>query len=420
MPSTAEDLELALRFAAALGIGVLLGLERERTRTQERFAGVRTFALIALTGAVAAYVDEALRLPWLGLGMFAAVAGLVLVSYAVSAQQGETGITTEVSALLAFLIGWLCLRDHVPLAAALAVANAAVLALKDWLHRLAQRIESADVEATLKFAIVTLIILPLVPNQNFGPPPLDVINPYKIWLMVVLISGLNFASYLLVKVVGAEHGLGLTGLLGGLISSTAVTLGFSQRSLQQPLQSSPLALGILVAWTVMFVRVVVMVALVSPGLAAELAPAMAVLLVPSLATCFILWRRERSAERASVSAGENPFELREALRFGLLFGLITFVAKVAEVYLGAAGLYLAGAIAGLTDVDAISLSMANLARAGGASTEVAARTVLIAVLSNTLVKGCMASFLGSPALRRIMLPAAIGLLAAGTLAALLL
>ena len=197
MPPPVEGLELAGRFAAALGLGVLLGLERERTKTQERFAGVRTFALIALTGAVAAHIDEALQLPWLGLGVFAAVAGLVLISYAVSAQLGETGITTEVSALLAFLIGWLCLRDRVPLAAALAVANAAVLALKDWLHRLAQRIESADVEATLKFAIVTVIILPLVPNQNFGPPPLDVINPYKIWLMVVLISGLNFASYLL-------------------------------------------------------------------------------------------------------------------------------------------------------------------------------------------------------------------------------
>ncbi len=416
----ADGLELALRFAAALGLGVLLGLERERTKTQERFAGVRTFALIALIGAVAAHVDEALRLPWLGLGVFAAVAGLVLISYAVSAQQGESGITTEVSALLAFLIGWLCLRDHVPLAAALAVANAAVLALKEWLHRLAQRIESADVEATLKFAIVTLIILPLVPNQNFGPPPLDVINPYKIWLMVVLISGLNFLSYLLVKVVGAEHGLGLTGLLGGLVSSTAVTLGFSQRSLQQPQQSAPLALGILIAWTVMFVRVVVMVALVSPGLAVELAPAMAVLLVPSLATCFVLWRRQRSAERASVSAGENPFELREAIRFGLLFGVITFVAKAAKVYLGDAGLYLAGAIAGLTDVDAIALSMANLASTGGASIEVAARTVVIAVLSNTLVKGGMASFLGSPALRRIMLPGAAAILAAGALGALLL
>jgi uncharacterized membrane protein (DUF4010 family) len=410
---------VALRFAAALGLGVLLGLERERTKTQERFAGVRTFALIALSGALAGFVDGFLGLPALALGVFAAVAGLVLVSYAVSAQQGEYGITTEVSALLAFLIGWLCLRDQIQLAAALAVANAALLALKDWLHRLARRIESADVEATLKFALVTLIILPLVPNQNFGPPPLDVINPYKIWLMVVLISGLNFASYLLVKVVGAEHGLVLTGFLGGLVSSTAVTLGFSQRSLQEPGQSSPLALGILIAWTVMFVRVVVVVALVGRAVAIDLVPAIAVLLVPSLVACVILWRRQPPAERATVSAGENPFELMEAIRFGLVFGVITFVAKAAEVYLGTAGLYLAGAVAGLTDVDAISLSMANLASGGGASVSVAARTIMIAVMANTLVKALMAGFLGAPALRRIILPAGGAILAAGALGMLL-
>ena len=408
-----DGLQLAFRFAAALGLGVMLGLERERTKTQEQFAGVRTFALIALSGGVAGFVDGFLRLPGLALGVFAAVAGLVLVSYAVSAQHGEHGITTEVSALLAFLIGWLCLRDQIQLAAALAVANAGLLALKDWLHRLARRIESTDVEATLKFALVTLIILPLVPNQNFGPPPLDVINPYKIWLMVVLISGLNFASYLLVKLVGAEHGLVLTGLLGGLVSSTAVTLGFSQRSLQHPGESSPLALGILVAWTVMFVRVVIVVGIVARAVAIGLAPGVAVLLVPSLVACFILWRRQRPAERATVSAGQNPFELMEAIRFGLLFGVVTFAAKAAEVYLGTAGLYLAGAVTGLTDVDAIALSMANLASGGGASVDVAARTVMIAVMSNTMVKALMAGFLGAPALRRIILPAAAAILAAG-------
>jgi uncharacterized membrane protein (DUF4010 family) len=258
-----------------------------------------------------------------------------------------------------------------------------------------------------------------VPNQNFGPPPLDVINPYKIWLMVVLISGLNFASYLLVKVVGAEHGLVLTGFLGGLVSSTAVTLGFSQRSLQEPGQSSPLALGILIAWTVMFVRVVVVVALVGRAVAIDLVPAIAVLLVPSLVACVILWRRQPPAERATVSAGENPFELMEAIRFGLVFGVITFVAKAAEVYLGTAGLYLAGAVAGLTDVDAISLSMANLASGGGASVSVAARTIMIAVMANTLVKALMAGFLGAPALRRIILPAGGAILAAGALGMLL-
>src|SRR5215470_14568048 len=291
-PATIPDdpLQLTLRFAAALALGVLLGLERERSKTLEGFAGVRTLGLISLAGGVAAFVDAALGRPGLALALFAATAGLVLVSYGVTARKGEIGVTTEISALLSFLLGFLCVSGHLLVATGLAVASGAVLALKEWLHGLAGRIQSEDVEATLKFAIVSVIILPLVPNQNYGPAPLDVINPYKIWLMVVLISGLNFASYLLVKIVGTEHGIGLTGLLGGLVSSTAVTLGFSQRSKEEPAQVTPLGLGILVAWTVMFARVVVLVAAVNRALVVPVAIAMAAFGVPSLAICALLWR----------------------------------------------------------------------------------------------------------------------------------
>jgi uncharacterized membrane protein (DUF4010 family) len=413
-------LTLALRFGAALALGVLIGLERERNKPEAGFAGVRTFGLIALAGAVAAFVDTAMGRPWLALAVFTAVAALVVVSYAVTARFGELGITTEVSALLAFLLGFLCVSGQIGSAAGLAVASGAILALKEWLHRLAGRIESADVEATLKFAIVSIIILPLVPDMNYGPAPLDVINPYKIWLMVVLISGLNFASYLLVKIVGAEHGIGLTGILGGLVSSTAVTLGFSQRSRQEPAQATPLALGILVAWTVMFLRVVVLVSAVDRGLAPRIALAMSAFGVPSLVICWLLWRRGRSSEKALVSAGENPFELGVAIRFGLIFGVITFVAKAAQVYLGDAGLYLAGAIAGLTDVDAIALSMSQLSLADPVNAEPASRAIVIAVASNTLFKAGMVASLGAPGLRRVILGATgVILLAAAVSAALL-
>lgn len=415
-----DPLVLALRFAAALGLGVLLGLERERAKTEGGFAGVRTFGLLGLAGGIAAFVQGQMALPWIALALFVAVAALVVVSYAVTAQRGELGITTEVSALVAFLLGFLCVGGHVGAAAGLAVASGAILALKQWLHRLASRIEPADVEATLQFAIVSIIVLPLVPNREFGPPPLDVINPYKIWLMVVLISGLNFASYLLVKIVGAEHGIGLTGLLGGLVSSTAVTLGFAQRSRQEPQQASPLALGILVAWTVMFVRVVVLVAAVSRDLVPRIGLAMAAFGLPSLVICWLLWRRQRTSDTATVSAGANPFELGEAIRFGVLFGVITFAAKAAQVYLGEAGLYLAGAIAGLTDVDAIALSMAQLARTDAASQEPAARAIVIAVASNTLFKAGMVAFLGAPGLRRTIGVAAGVIVLMGSLAAVLL
>jgi uncharacterized membrane protein (DUF4010 family) len=278
--ASSEPLTLAIRFTAALGLGVLLGLERERAKTEASFAGVRTFGLVALAGGVAAFLDHALGEPLLALGVFAVVAALVVVSYAVTSQSGEVGITTEISAIVAFVLGFLCVTGHVGTAAGLAVASGAVLALKEWLHRLAGRIEPADVQATLQFALVSIIILPLVPDRSFGPPPLDVINPYQIWLMVVLISGLNFASYLLVKTVGTEHGIGITGLLGGLVSSTAVTLGFAQRSRQEPVQSSALALGILVAWTVMFVRVAMLVAAVNRALLPPIAVAMAGFALP--------------------------------------------------------------------------------------------------------------------------------------------
>ena len=233
---------LALRFAVAIGLGILLGLERERTKGGDGGAGVRTFALIALSGAIAGFLGEQLGLVWMALGLFAAVAALVVAMYVVTARRGDIGVTTEVSALLAFVLGLLCSYGQLQLASWIAVAMALLLALKDWLHQLASRINSTDVEATLKFSIVTLIVLPLVPDVNYGPPPLDVINPYKIWLMVVLISALNFSSYLLIKVVGAEHGIGIAGLLGGLASSTAVTLGFSQRSRQEGEDASALAL----------------------------------------------------------------------------------------------------------------------------------------------------------------------------------
>jgi uncharacterized membrane protein (DUF4010 family) len=418
--SESDPLVLALRFAAALGLGVLIGLERERTQPETRFAGVRTFGLISLAGGIAAYFDEALARPVLGLALFAAVAALVVVSAVTTARQGDIGITTEVSALIGFLLGFLCVGGNVPLAAGLAVASGGVLALKEWLHGLARRIESADVEATLKFAIVTVIILPLVPNETFGPPPLDVINPYRIWWMVVLISGVNFASYILVKALGAEHGIGLTGLLGGLASSTAVSLGFAQRSRTQPQHGPALAVGILLAWGVMFFRVVLLVAVIAPALAWDLAARLGLLGGVTLAMAFLLHRRQEGGGRASVSAGANPFELGQAIRFGVLFGVVTFVAKAAQVYLGDAGLYLAGALAGLTDVDAIVLSMAQLAQTEPASEAVAARTVVIAALANTLVKGAMAIFMGAPALRGVMLPSTLAILAVGALAALLL
>ena len=407
------DLHLALRFGAALGLGLLLGLERERKRDAELlFGGVRTFALIALLGAVGAFMERELNQGWLIIAAFVALSALVVMSYAMTAARGEVGITTEITALLAFIVGALCGWENVELASVVAVVCLLLLTLKDFLHGLARRVELADVEATLKFAVISIIILPLLPDSTFGPPGLQVINPYKIWLMVVLIAGLNFLGYVSVKVLGEEHGLVVTGILGGLVSSTAVTLSFAQRSRREPARSSAFVLAIMVAWTIMFLRVVVMVGVVNSALAGRLAVPLGWLAAAALIVSLLLWRRTRSGETGVVSTGANPFELSEAIKFGLLFGIVTFVAKAAEAYFGATGLYLAGAIAGLTDVDAISLSMANLATTSPDSLIIAGRTIVIAVISNTLVKTGMAVFMGSPALRRTIFLATILLLIA--------
>lgn len=405
------NIEAAWQFGAALGLGMLIGLERERTRDQRQsFAGVRTFALVALLGATAVFTGIHSGLVWFPAVVFAAIAGLIVAAYIMTARAGDLGMTTEVSVLLTFFIGGLCAWGQVGIAGAITVSCMLLLALKGWLHDLAKRIESSDVEATLKFAIITLIILPLVPNANYGPEGLEVINPYKTWLMVVLIAGLNFVGYILIKVVGKEHGFGITGLLGGLVSSTAVTLGFSQRSREEADILAPvLALAILLSWTVMFFRVVIEVAVINTVLAMHLAPGMVVMGTVSLGVCVLLWRRGRSTEKAEVESGHNPFELGEAIKFGGLFAVVVFIAKAAQVYFGNTGLYVAGALAGLTDVDAISLSMANLALSDPESAAPAARTIVIAVISNTLVKSGMVIWLGAAALRRTMTPIAVAL-----------
>jgi len=412
------ELNTAWQFGAALGLGMLIGLERERTRGEERtFAGVRTFSLVALLGATSVFAGIQAGIPWIVGVVFLAVVAVVAVAYYVTAKGGSVGATTEISLLLTFFIGSMCAWNQVGVAGAVTVAAMLLLALKGWLHNLARHIEASDVEATLKFAIITLIVLPLVPNTNFGPEGLEVINPYKTWLMVVLIAGLNFLGYVLVKVVGREHGLGITGLLGGLVSSTAVTLSFSQRSRVEPGLAPVLALAILLAWTVMFFRVVLEVGVVNISLVKDLALGMVLMGSVSLAICFLLWRRGRRTEKAEVDSGRNPFELGDAIKFGALFAVVIFAASAAQAYFGDTGLYLAGALAGLTDVDAIALSMANLAREDPASSDAAARTIVIAVISNTMVKCGMAIWLGAPSMRRTMIPITGALALAGAVAA---
>jgi uncharacterized membrane protein (DUF4010 family) len=401
-----QHTELVLRFGIALLIGVLIGLEREYARLKEEvksFAGTRTFPLISLLGCSAALLAELTGAVTFGI-LAALLALLIAIAYAVDAREGRVGVTTEVAAMVVFVCGALCYWDYLDLAAALAVVTFGFLTLKPQFHGLAQRISSEDLYATLKFAIISLIVLPVLPNQTYGPPPFDAFNPYKTWLMVVFISGISFLGYVLIKIIGSRRGIGLTGLLGGLASSTAVTLSFSERSQDHQELARPFALAITLAWTVMFGRVVVEVAVLNQALLNILWLPMGAAMVAGLAFCFLYYFGQRTEQGSDMELA-NPFELGTAIKFGLLYAVILVVAKAAQFYFQETGLYAAAALAGLADVDAITLTMAELAGAqGGIATSTAARAVVLAAISNTVVKGGIALSVGSKTLRRALLP----------------
>jgi uncharacterized membrane protein (DUF4010 family) len=405
------------RFGAALVTGILVGLQREYAdddRGQEMFAGVRTFALLALTGAMAAMIADELASPWAFVGIVLVLGALIAIAYFVTAWRGDVGLTTETSAVLTVLAGALCYWDFLPLAAAIAVATTVLLSLKLEMQTFVRRLTREDVYATLKFAVITAIVLPVLPNETFGPSPLDVLNPYKIWLMVVFISGISFLGYVLIKVVGSRQGIGLTGLLGGLVSSTAVTLSFSQRSQTQSELAKPFALAIMVAWTTMFLRVVAEVAALNTALLKVLWLPVAASAAVGLAYGLYLYFRQRTDEEGGVDFS-NPFELGPAVKFGLLYAAILLFSKAAQTYLGNTGVYLSSAVAGLTDVDAITLSMAEMAGKGnnGVDLSTAARAIVLAAMSNTVVKGGVVLTSGSSSLRRALLPGFVLMLVTG-------
>lgn len=411
-----DHTNLFYRFGAALVIGILIGLQREYShgaQDREMFAGVRTFALMALVGGLGAMVTDQLGSPWAFIGIVFLLGVLIAVAYFVAAWRGEVGLTTEVSALVTILTGALCYWDYLPLAAAVAVATTVLLSLKLEMRTFVRRITAQDVYATLKFAVITAIVLPVLPNETFGSPPLDVLNPYKIWLMVVFISAISFLGYVLIKVVGSRQGIGLTGLLGGLVSSTAVTLSFSQRSQTQPDLAKPFALGITVAWMMMFLRVAAEVVALNAALLQALWLPMAASAAVGLAYSVFLYFAQRTDEEGGVDFS-NPFELGPALKFGLLYAAILLVSKAARTYLGDTGVYLSSAVAGLTDVDAITLSMAELGgQVGGVDLSTAARAIVLAAMSNTIVKGSVVLISGSSSLRRALMPGFLLMLVTG-------
>ncbi len=313
-------------------------------------------------------------------------------------------------------MGALCYYQYIELAAALGVSVLILLSFKPQLHEVAAALTYEDIYATIKFAVVSLIILPILPDETFGPPPFDVLNPYNIWLMVVLISAISFAGYVLMKVLDANRGIGLTGILGGIVSSTAVTLSFSGRSKEAAPIVPALALGIILAWSVMFARVLVEVLAVNRALLAVLWPPMVAGLAAGLLYAYFLYRREGDIPTEGISFN-NPFELMPAFRFGLIYAAVLLIVRAAELYFGTAGIYVSSVLSGTVDLHAITLSMAQMGLTDGIALDTAANAITLAALSNTVVKAGIVLFVGSKALRKPILPAVVLIaLAAGAAA----
>ena len=399
------NLEPWWRFAAALLIGALIGLEREFVQQrsgEQEFGGIRTFALMALLGAVAAFLTDQYG-PLIFLAVYLGLILLLWASLLASAIRGEEeGITSEVAALLVPLLGAMMIWNQPAVAAALGVITALILALKPRLHGAARRMSAEDMRATLEFSIITAVVLPLLPNEGFGP--FGVLNPFQIWLLVVFISGIGFLGYVLMKFIGTEQGVGITGLLGGLVSSTATTLSFAGRSKTNAGLSTLLAQGIILASCVMFPRVLIEVAVVNPGLVKQVVAPLVAMLIAGVIGFYILWRRGRAEKKAEHGGVElsNPLRLKTAITFGLVFAFVLVAVEAANEYFGSAGVYLASILTGITDVDSITLSVSNLSLKGLLDERVAAMAIIMATIMNTITKAVMAMVLGTPRLRRLV------------------
>lgn len=408
MMNLSEPSNVVIELAVAALGGLAVGIEREWSvkhgRHRPHFAGSRTFLLLGLTGALGAQLVRG-GLSAVGVALLTACAALIVVGYAMTSRSGkDLGGTTEVAALIVLAGGALAGLGQLALASGLFAITTLILAEKSLLHTFVAKLESHELRAAIRFGVLALVIFPLLPLGPFGPEP--GFRPRELWLLVLIFSGLSFISFIALRIVGLHRGYGLVGVLGGLISSTALTLNFSRESREQPQLGRVLALGVIAACTVLPVRIVLLTAALNPAVSVHTLLYMLPPFVTGIVIAGVVMRR-RDPQHITAATPRNPLRFAAALQMAAVFQAVLYFMDWMSGRFGSSGILLSAALVGLTDLDALIFSMVKL---GGETTMtvVAAQALAVGVVSNTVFKGAAALLLGRGIFKRLT---AVGLAA---------
>ncbi len=399
-----------VQLGVALGLGLLVGLEREWA--EQREAGIRTFALITVFGALCGQLAAAHGGWIISAGLLTVAALLIAIQRAMDHKADpDPGLTTEVAAVAMFAAGAALVLVSLGVGVVVGGGVAVVLQWKKPLHGFVSRIGESEIRAIMQLALVALVVLPVLPNRTFGP--YGVLNPFQIWLMVVLICGISVAGYLAYKFFGSRAGTLLAGFLGGVISSTATTVSYANRSRQVPDASARGAIVIMLASSVVFLRVILEVAVVAPSVLWQVLPPLVLMTLAMALISAGLYRRTRAEGAGLALEDDDPLDLRAAITFGALYAAVLFAVAVAKEHFGNEGLFIVAGLSGLTDMDAITLSTAQLINAGRIDIDTGWRMIMVGAMSNLVFKGAAVAVLGHrQLLRRVAAVFGLALLAA--------
>ncbi len=396
---TAEVNDLLLGLIISLALGFLIGLEREYAKRvvdkEEQFAGVRSYTFIALCGFLCAFLSQRFG-DWLFITGLAGLIAMVIASYVMTAKSGSYGITTELSGILAYIIGALVFEGEILLSVIVTVVITSLLSLKMKLHSFIATLTPEEIRAFIQFVIISAVVLPFLPDEPFGPN--GVWNLHEIWTMVILVTGISLAGYLLAKVLGMRKGTLLAGIVGGLVSSTAVTLSVSRRTREHPKTSHVIgAVSIIAATAVLYPRILLETWVVNRHLALQLALPIAFITVVALGAAFLI-HRKGGKETAVEVPTQNPLNFSVAIQFGVAYMAVLWLMDLVSSQYSAQGLYIGSLVFGATDMDAITLSIAR--KPDIADSLQGMTAVLLATLSNTVMKFLLVVFFGDRSLRK--------------------